>query len=560
MKTKKLFPLLFSLLLSAMAFAQRVPLNTSLEAKFNQSPQERIWTTLNNTVFFPSEYLYFNLYLMDEQTTKSSDLSTVAYIRLVDSKNNTAVIKRVTVEKGFAQGDLFIGAHLKTGSYTLQAYTQWMLNRPTTSYQQEIYIINPYTNAKVTANTSSNFNQSVDQRSSSTSLNFEVQLKDVYQQRDSIRIQIKPNKEAISKIPFSISVRKKEELPHPIRNQELQRVPTAIELSDSIWLPEHRGSSINAKITTDYFDTETALLTQAGSNGLIARLASENPSEIKIASLELNTDFPVLIQDKNKLQYDQLIRFQALPSPKIDPLVSTYIPLNEQHKKAVITRSVYNQIENNYFEFKPDSIPLKPNTTFFNTLQSVAFDLNQYTRFPTLKETFKEIIPEVTVNTIRGTDVVMIKQIRIMPRFEHALLMIDGIVFSNAQQLFEVPATLIDKITIYTEAFVLGGKTYAGAIFMEGNNPNAPYLKTGIRVPESYLSDSPKSYFNQQHHTSNTLPDYRTQLYWNPKFILDASKTILLYSSDVTGVFELRIQGINDDGIPLNFVKEFRVN
>jgi len=544
------------------SFAQQVVLTDELRKSLNDTPQERLWLHTNNTSFFPSEYLYFNIYTLNTSTHKASDLSKVAYVRLVSSNGTNALEKRVSLNNGFGQGDLFIPPTLKTGSYQIQAYTAWMLNAPESIFTQEVFIINPYTNAKVTALNTEESTSNTQPIKQNEFNSIAIEVAKQYKKRDSIDLLIKTINEAnLSSFPYSISVRKIDRIPHPIRNQiwnSTSQQHTSIK--DSVWLPEHRGGTIRAQVNSDYFDTNSAVISQRGTDRLVLRLTEENANTISIQSPKANSDFSVLIQDQGNYSIEDLIKFNSLPKPKKQVYPSSFKSIDQHFKTAIIKRSLYNQIENSYFEFKPDSIVLSPDTSFLNSLSSVEFNLNEYTRFATLKETIREIIPEVSVTTIQGKEVIRVKQIRMMPRFENALLVVDGIVFANTQQLFDIAATMIDKIQIYTEPFVLGGTTYAGALIMTGNNPEAPYFQKAVTVPQTHLTESPKSYFNQLHKSDSNLPDYRTQLYWNPRLIPEKIQNIQLFSSDVSGRFEVRVQGLDSNLNPFSVVKEFEVN
>jgi len=544
------------------SFAQQVVLTDELRKSLNDTPQERLWLHTNNTSFFPSEYLYFNIYTLNTSTHKASDLSKVAYVRLVSSNGTNALEKRVSLNNGFGQGDLFIPPTLKTGSYQIQAYTAWMLNAPESIFTQEVFIINPYTNAKVTALNTEESTSNTQPIKQNEFNSIAIEVAKQYKKRDSIDLLIKTINEAnLSSFPYSISVRKIDRIPHPIRNQiwnSTSQQHTSIK--DSVWLPEHRGGTIRAQVNSDYFDTNSAVISQRGTDRLVLRLTEENANTISIQSPKANSDFSVLIQDQGNYSIEDLIKFNSLPKPKKQVYPSSFKSIDQHFKTAIIKRSLYNQIENSYFEFKPDSIVLSPDTSFLNSLSSVEFNLNEYTRFATLKETIREIIPEVSVTTIQGKEVIRVKQIRMMPRFENALLVVDGIVFANTQQLFDIAATMIDKIQIYTEPFVLGGTTYAGALIMTGNNPEAPYFQKAVTVPQTHLTESPKSYFNQLHKSDSNLPDYRTQLYWNPRLIPEKIQNIQLFSSDISGRFEVRVQGLDSNLKPFSVVKEFEVN
>jgi hypothetical protein len=431
-----------------------------------------------------------------------------------------------------------------------------MLNWPESIFEQEIHVINPYTNAKVKAEEGST---SISSAKGTSNHRFEIDLKAAYTTRDSILLNIRNTREgSLVSRPVSISVRKVGELNEPPINLQIAKIDNS-RLGDTIYKPEHRGSSIRLQLNQDYINPETAIITQQGTNQTFSKMVKEGSTYY--ATLEnLTTDYPIVLQEASKVSLENLATFESLPSLDKKPLPSTFRPLSEDQKPRLLQRSIYNQIENNYFEFRPDSVIVKPAKDFLSHLPSKEYNLNEYNRFRSLKETLREIIPEVSVNNYRGAETVAIKQIQILPGYQPALLMIDGIQFTTSEDLFKVDATLVDFIRIYTDPIVYGGKTYAGALLMDGNSTQANYFKTGTLVPESLLSTSPKKYYNQTHLADSNLPDFRTQLFWNPKINIASKKTIRLTTSEVKGKYIVQIQGLDDHGQPFYEVKSFSVN
>jgi len=555
MKTR-LFTLVVLLLFANLIRGQQFQVNSDQLEKARRTSKELVWLTLNKTTFFPSEYLYFNGYLLNAVNLETSKVSQSIFIRLVSADQKYSEIKRISLSDGFGSGDWFISSELATGSYTLQAYSQWMLNWPESIFEQEIHVINPYTNAKVSVEEPNISKTSA--IGSSNSL-FEIDLKASYTARDSVALSIRPTEEgSLISLPISVSVRKVSELNEPPVNLEIAETAKS-RLGDKIYKPEHRGSSLRLELNQDYINPETTIITQQGTNQLFTKMVKEG-STFSTTLENLSTDYPVVLQEASKISLVDLVNFEPLPSVNKKPLTSTFKQLNENQKPKLLQRSIYNQIENNYFEFRPDSIIVKPAKDFLSNLPFKEYDLNEYNRFRSLKETIREIIPEVSVNTYKGTETVAVKQIQVLPGYLPALLMIDGIQFASSEDLFQVDATLVDYIRVYTDPIVYGGKTYAGALLMDGNSSQADFFKTGTLIPKSLLSVSPKKYYNQNHLTDPNLPDFRTQLLWNPRMRINSNKTIHLTTSEVKGTYTIQIQGLDGNGQPFYEEKSFTVN
>ena len=65
-----------------------------------------------------------------------------------------------------------------------------------------------------------------------------------------------------------------------------------------------------------------------------------------------------------------------------------------------------------------------------------------------------------------------------------------------------------------------------------------------------------KQYYQQDYRYPQRykrIPDYRSQLVWEPQFQLDgSSKDLSFYTSDVKGSFEVILEGFNEKGKPLS--------
>lgn len=56
------------------------------------------------------------------------------------------------------------------------------------------------------------------------------------------------------------------------------------------------------------------------------------------------------------------------------------------------------------------------------------------------------------------------------------------------------------------------------------------------------------------------IPDYRTQLFWNPQIaITKQPQQITFFTSDKQGIFEIRLNGYNASGEKIEVKKTFRV-
>lgn len=92
-------------------------------------PVEKIYMQLDKPYYALGDTIWFKGYLLNADSLKKSDRSGVLYTELANDKNE--VIQRISspVVGGMCWGDLPLDSALfSSGSYTLRAYTNWMLN------------------------------------------------------------------------------------------------------------------------------------------------------------------------------------------------------------------------------------------------------------------------------------------------------------------------------------------------------------------------------------------------------------------------------------------------
>ena len=95
-------------------------------------PQERIYLHTDRPYYVPGDTVWFRAHLVDAVTHTPINRSRYVYVELLDNAADTLcqrIIVRCDSDGVFANA-LTLPRHLRGGSYTLAAYTQWMRNFP----------------------------------------------------------------------------------------------------------------------------------------------------------------------------------------------------------------------------------------------------------------------------------------------------------------------------------------------------------------------------------------------------------------------------------------------
>ncbi|MFV8343138.1 hypothetical protein [Flavobacterium sp. XS2P39] len=584
---KHLFILAFLAASNSFAIAQNnISLNES--KSLDKSMRESIFLHSNATTFITGETLLYKLYCLNPVNNSTSSISKIAYVELIDQNKQTISKSKIYLENGTGQGDYFIPTTLKTGNYKLVAYTKWNLNNALTNiFKTDIAIINPFQpyqeeggNKKNSTVVSLKNNEYEKQTSKSANsvftekVAFEIDKKS-YQTREKVTLKIKS---LIEKGNYSIAIRKIDELPTKLQLtaeefvKDNSSIPNPATTKDSLFfIPELRAELISGSITSkkenaDLNDKSVALslpgesfafkIAKTNRSGKFTFLLDKNPNQTNcvIQVLEDNRD-------------DYTIHLDELPKFDTSSLLfPSELILTAHNTTAIEERSVANQIENAYYHLKKDSLaPNAKTTPFFHTIEK-AYILDDYTRFPTLKETIIEVLIEIYFK--KNNDLYSLhlrdnsKDLEI---YGLPLVLVDGLAIKDVNELFDINMSTIYKVSLINQGYVYGPNLFSGLISFETKNNNFISKSSGdyIKKIDIQRPTIKKVYFSPDYASgtlSQRIPDYRHQLLWMPELnIAEKENTVSFYTSDVTGNFEIVLEGFTKKGVPISLKKSFEV-
>ncbi|MEM6643502.1 MAG: hypothetical protein AAF616_11030, partial [Bacteroidota bacterium] len=244
--------------------------------------------------------------------------------------------------------------------------------------------------------------------------------------------------------------------------------------------------------------------------------------------------------------YEEYPTFPAIPlqidSAKIDEIVQ---------------RSLKNQVENAYYFLRSDSI-FNPIQNFSQFEFASSYRLEDYKRFPTLKDSFLEYILSVGVKKKKEDYSLNIRVPSIFPDSRSSLLLMDGLSFSSEQVLGLTPYA-VETIEVLDNRFYFGNVIFDGMISFKTVDRNYGEIR-----PDSYAvllkgEEYPKRYFTVDHSSPSTLPDTRLQLFWEPNISSAGDISLEFFTSDVPGIYEIGVEGVHEDGTPLSYKGSFEV-
>ena len=564
--------------------------------QLQQLPLEKVYVHYNTGMLVPGEYLYYSLYCFNAATNKLSDISRMAYIELVGEDLSTVFKQKVQLKKGRGQGDFFIPVSIPSGNYKLIGYTHWMKNEGVNQlFQDDIIIINPYRTdqenildaeeQQIAINKpASNKNGLIKNQIKNDGTLLLITDKKKYNQREKVSLTSRNYKGPLGFGDYSISVRLKEGL---INNDPLSseafaslffNVPKNIsnKVNDSIFLPEQRGELFFGHVKTrkDKLAAagKTVIISIPGENFQLKSAITDNDGNF-YTYIQKEYDSPNIVAqvlDEDQEAYN--IQFSNTTSIDYDEIKFAGLSISQEIKNHILQRSVHNQIENAFYGVKPDSILSIDKKDPFDGGTPEVFILDEYTRFKTLRETLVEIVANVWVKKLDdGKYTFWVREDLESYENEYAadppLVLVDGVFISNHDELLDYNANTIEKLSILRDPLVMGSKKYNGMVVIKTIDGN--FLES---VPESKIANIPlsfpaasKNYYRQQYDQGevskyNRIPDFRYQLFWEPKFSIKSSEeSFEFYTSDVPGEYEIVLEGFTTYGKPISSRETFVV-
>ena len=583
MKTKHMNKILFLILAGSLfiseALAQKVEPGPVADNLLKTTPQEQIYLHHNSSLLFPGEYLLYKVYNLNEENT-GSELSKVAYVELVGKQGNRVFKQKIKLTEGKGQADFFIPTSVSSGNYKLLAYTNWMRNTGN-FYQGDVIIINPY-RGRQAALENSESPEALEREKSDGKLPdqespfLELDLnKQEFETREKVVLRLVRKYKELENL--SISVRKKEEFgiknPMPAETyiKKEERISTSSE--DDVFLPELRGQLYHGKIIArdgsrnkNLGNLKVAI--SVPSEGLVPITAVTDENGIFFFNLDKDASaekaaLEVLGNDRDKYE------IQLLTDSVFDPATLNFsdFQLTPTMEDLILTRSVHNQVENSYFTVKPDTLVTAEEGTAFYENIAERYDLDDFTRFKTIPETFVEIINSAWIRTdATGKRVFAVRGItdnidmNLLP-----LISIDGVFIQDHEDLIDMEAKQIKNISLIRDKLYVGAEVFQGAILAETVEGDyfEKHAKSYTTKVELMRPEIRKKYFRQEYDQDSNLsriPDYRYQLLWEPNLKLEEEEQeVEFFTSDVPGTYEISIEGFTENGEPISVRRTFKV-
>jgi len=240
------------------------------------------------------------------------------------------------------------------------------------------------------------------------------------------------------------------------------------------------------------------------------------------------------------------------------PQFNTQIPLlkestKEYFKKLMLNYQLNKQYGNDIQQEKTGTM----SGDLFYGIPDSSYVLNKYIDLPTMEEVFNNIIIDVLVKKKKnGHTISVYDENRVALNFS-PLILVDGIPVMDLETVLKINPLKVKKISLINSNYLIGERFFGGiiSIFSKEND------FAGIKLPPSakivdYESITPSENILSNDFSNSKMdkhiPDLRNTIYWNPEIITDktGSANFSFYTSDETGKFIIKVEGLSAEGSP----------
>ena len=367
-----------------------------------------------------------------------------------------------------------------------------------------------------------------------------------------------------------MSVRRKDRLSDYI--DSIINRSTQMSFHTSKGTPDAEGHVVNARVLSGTDGTpQKNILVYASVVGDRARISSAISDERG----EVVFVLPIVYED-SKIVFsvaeseEKLYKIDMEEDNDLRPEITfPCLQLSEGMRTSIEERLLSRDVTKGFYSgkairnFSPDS-----DTTDFYGKPDARYILDEFIRFPDMKEILLEFVSEVRVrNPESEKPIIQILNDPYKAYFtRNCYAMLDGVLVKNTKDLFAMDPLLIRSIDVVSRKFILGQlqingiinyKTYTKDLAGFSLSPN------DVIYPFKGVQRNARPIFPVYTARQNDhLPDFRNLLYldFDSQLIKNQKKEYSFYTSDAKGQYTITITGKDPRGNTISAEKIFSVN
>ena len=554
---------------------------------------EKTYISTDREIYVSGDKIWCSAFCVDAANgLRPSSLSAIAYVEIV-SEDGTLESGKIALSEGRGAGTIEIPATAPTGNYRIVAYTAYTKNTPGFNPQEHISktisIFNTSTKERVKNGVKILSDSEYDALRTPAGTQPAAGALSIACHRNAkgyLEVVLTNNSAAPADLSLSLSNR---DGIIPPDNTSIgafmgaaasaaqaaagasaaarasagaESAPTAV-VSAAAELPEYEGEIIRGRIagaTTDEIEGlkgRSAFISVPTEKSDLYSSVVDNDGMIKFVTNNIyGTKEMVCEIENNDLARCHIELISPFVSPKLKGIPA--LQMAPSIKEDLQRRGLSVQLCRSFSADTLASLmPIRENP-LIPSYDAIEYKLDDYKRFPVMRELFIEFINEIKVRRVDGKEQLKVKthleeRVSLFDK-NNSLIMVDGIPVFDHSQVIEYDPLLVESVVVYPYKYYTGWRSFCGMANFVTYKKNLPRIKfnDGVRVVQFKGCSYPMAFTCQE--IGEDFPDYRELLYWHPQIKLPAGESSSIKVKIPANVKEIRIcaEGMIENGTPFS--------
>ena len=550
---------------------------------------EKTYISTDREIYVSGDKIWCSAFCVDAANgLRPSSLSAIAYVEIV-SEDGTLESGKIALSEGRGAGTIEIPATAPTGNYRIVAYTAYTKNTPGFNPQEHISktisIFNTSTKERVKNGVKILSDSEYDALRTPASTQPAAGALSITCHRSAegyLEVVLTNNSAAPADLSLSLSNR---DGIIPPDNTSIDAfmgaaasaarasagAASAAQPSSSAVaataaaaeLPEYEGEIIRGRIagaTTDEIEGlkgRSAFISVPTEKSDLYSSVVDNDGMIKFVTNNIyGTKEMVCEIEDNDLARCHIELISPFVSPKLKGIPA--LQMAPSIKEDLQRRGLSVQLCRSFSADTLASLmPIRENP-LIPSYDAIEYKLDDYKRFPVMRELFIEFINEIKVRRVDGKEQLKVKthleeRVSLFDK-NNSLIMVDGIPVFDHSQVIEYDPLLVESVVVYPYKYYTGWRSFCGMANFVTYKKNLPGIKfnDGVRVVQFKGCSYPMAFTCQE--IGEDFPDYRELLYWHPQIKLPAGESSAIKVKIPANVKEIRIcaEGMIENGTPFS--------
>ena len=550
---------------------------------------EKTYISTDREIYVSGDKIWCSAFCVDAANgLRPSSLSAIAYVEIV-SEDGTLESGKIALSEGRGAGTIEIPATAPTGNYRIVAYTAYTKNTPGFNPQEHISktisIFNTSTKERVKNGVKILSDSEYDALRTPASTQPAAGALSITCHRSAegyLEVVLTNNSAAPADLSLSLSNR---DGIIPPDNTSIDAfmgaaasaarasagAASAAQPSSSAVaataaaaeLPEYEGEIIRGRIagaTTDEIEGlkgRSAFISVPTEKSDLYSSVVDNDGMIKFVTNNIyGTKEMVCEIEDNDLARCHIELISPFVSPKLKGIPA--LQMAPSIKEDLQRRGLSVQLCRSFSADTLASLmPIRENP-LIPSYDAIEYKLDDYKRFPVMRELFIEFINEIKVRRVDGKEQLKVKthleeRVSLFDK-NNSLIMVDGIPVFDHSQVIEYDPLLVESVVVYPYKYYTGWRSFCGMANFVTYKKNLPGIKfnDGVRVVQFKGCSYPMAFTCQE--IGDDFPDYRELLYWHPQIKLPAGESSAIKVKIPANVKEIRIcaEGMIENGTPFS--------